>query len=614
MSAGVSSPFLISSPTNLSDENPNVTALADGGFLVTWQGVASADNTSEIFVQRYGALRSDGTSPKIGPILQVSSSTNGADFSPSVTGLTDGGFLVTWQGFDPASDTIEIYVQRYGAPGPGGTAAKVGSTIKVTENEEFNGSGSEPGVTTLADGSFLVSWTSASDIVVQRYGVPGPDGSPTKVGNLINVSTYEGRDDSSSVTALADGGFLVSWTARGQRFDVVQAQRYGAPGPDGTPTEVGPNFRISDGFGSNPSVTALADGGFVVSWTSQDPVSFIPEILAQRYGAPGLDDVSVKVGPVIQVSSSTNDGNDRFPSVAALPDGGFVVSWTVSDPTGETSEVLAQRYGTVGSDGVSPKVGNLVLVSSPTNGADFDPSVTALANGGFLVSWAGLNPASGTVEILARQFGPADALEPPVSGSPVTYVVGTNANETFTGDARNNYLNGGGGQDTTIGGLGDDTYVVDIPSDVVVESLNAGIDTVESYASSYVLSANVENLILKGVGQSGTGNGFANLLIGGTGNDVLNGMAGHDYLTGGAGADTFVFERGTGKDVIADFVTSGSAHDVVDLTSFDYASFSRVQAALAQAGSDTLLSLSDGSQVIFLNHTVSQFTAGDFVL
>ncbi|WP_264045114.1 Ig-like domain-containing protein [Methylobacterium flocculans] len=203
--------------------------------------------------------------------------------------------------------------------------------------------------------------------------------------------------------------------------------------------------------------------------------------------------------------------------------------------------------------------------------------------------------------------------QPASSGTSETWTMGTNSNDTLLGDSRNNVLKGGGGQDIMKGGLGDDIYEVDDAGDSVVELAGEGIDTVESWVS-YTLSANVENLKLLGTNLTGTGNGLANLLVGGKGNDILNGKAGNDYLTGGAGADTFVFERGTGHDVITDFVTSGATHDVVDLTSFSYANFREVRAALTQEGSDTLLSLADGSQVTFLNHKVGDFHANDFLI
>ncbi|RYF41001.1 MAG: hypothetical protein EOO38_21205, partial [Cytophagaceae bacterium] len=202
-------------------------------------------------------------------------------------------------------------------------------------------------------------------------------------------------------------------------------------------------------------------------------------------------------------------------------------------------------------------------------------------------------------------------LEPPASGKAASYMYGTSGNDTLIGDKYNNSLNGGAGQDKAIGGAGDDTYSVESMGDVVVENPNEGIDTVESYGS-YVLSANVENLKLLGTNLTGTGNELANRILGGKGNDVLNGKAGNDWLTGGAGSDTFVFEKGTGHDVVTDFVTNGTAHDVVQLTGFGYTSFSQIQSSMTQVGADTQLTLSDGGKVTFLNHALSDFVAENF--
>jgi Ca2+-binding RTX toxin-like protein len=52
------------------------------------------------------------------------------------------------------------------------------------------------------------------------------------------------------------------------------------------------------------------------------------------------------------------------------------------------------------------------------------------------------------------------------------------------------------------------------------------------------------------------GDSNANRLSGGLGNDILQGRGGNDTMTGGGGADRFVWERGDGHDVLADFVRS----------------------------------------------------------
>ena len=89
------------------------------------------------------------------------------------------------------------------------------------------------------------------------------------------------------------------------------------------------------------------------------------------------------------------------------------------------------------------------------------------------------------------------------------------------GNAGNNLLDGAAGVDAMIGGAGNDTYFVDNGGDGVVESANEGNDTVFSPASTYGLTANVENLVLQGGADlQGFGNALANAIFGNTGNNL----------------------------------------------------------------------------------------------
>ncbi len=134
-----------------------------------------------------------------------------------------------------------------------------------------------------------------------------------------------------------------------------------------------------------------------------------------------------------------------------------------------------------------------------------------------------------------------------------------------TGNGLNNLLIGNGAVNTLTGGAGNDTYIVGT-GDIVIEALNAGIDTVQS-AVTWSLGANVENLALVGsAAVNGTGNTLANVLtgnvgnnalVGGDGNDTMAGGQGNDVLNGGTGNDIFQFARGDGQDSVTD--SSGSS-------------------------------------------------------
>jgi len=196
--------------------------------------------------------------------------------------------------------------------------------------------------------------------------------------------------------------------------------------------------------------------------------------------------------------------------------------------------------------------------------------------------------------------------------------------DILVGGAGNDILRGDSGlgdYDRMDGGAGDDSYYVDTPDDLTVEAVGGGTDTVYATinGAGYTLNANVENLVLGGNTPFGVGNALdnritgsasANWLLGGAGNDTLNGGAGNDVLFGEAGADTFVFTRGTGGDVIADFVVGT---DRIDISAYGL-TWQTVINSMHENGGTTAIDLGNGDFIVINGVARASLSQSDFIL
>lgn len=140
-------------------------------------------------------------------------------------------------------------------------------------------------------------------------------------------------------------------------------------------------------------------------------------------------------------------------------------------------------------------------------------------------------------------------------------LLGGSGNDLLLGQDGDDSLNGESGTDTAYGGIGNDLYVVDNVTDLVIESVNDGIDQVNS-SVSYTLAENVENLTLTGSSSiNAQGNDLNNGLTGNLGSNILDGAVGNDTMTGGDGNDFYYVD--SISDTVVELVLTNSGIDGV---------------------------------------------------
>lgn len=311
-----------------SQMTPAVAALADGSFVVVW--VSNRQNPGgSIYGQR---LAANGVF--LGQPFLISGKS-GAQETPEIAALADGGFVVVWASSPDGSSeaSYDIVGQRFAADG-----SKVAAPFPVNGNPE--GAQLRSFIAGGAGGGFTVVWDSAEDngsggknyyIRGQSYSADG-----SRSGRPFVVRRSTGQLQRPRIAMLADGGFVVVWEGLRGALDAfnVYAQHYSAAG-----TQVGGLIPVARARKNdvNPAVGALAGGGFVVAWADDN----FANIRAQRFAADGS-----ATGRAVVVNERTQQVRD-WPGIAPSPDGGFAISWDGQDSSalGVFGRVLKQQLG-----------------------------------------------------------------------------------------------------------------------------------------------------------------------------------------------------------------------------------------------------------------------------
>jgi Ca2+-binding RTX toxin-like protein len=250
-------------------------------------------------------------------------------------------------------------------------------------------------------------------------------------------------------------------------------------------------------------------------------------------------------------------------------------------------------YGDAGNDLMYSGLGNETM----NGGSGIDTIDHTIWNGDYVFNMTtGLTNWAGELYLNFENAIMGGGNDSVTGNASVNRINGGAGNDTLDGGAGNDRLFGGNGNDSLIGGAGKDTlyggndndiirsdgdsgsYYGDAGNDLMYSGLGnetmnggSGIDTIDHtiWNGDYVfnmttgltnyggeLYLNFENAIMGSGNDNVTGNASANTINGGAGNDILNGGDGNDSLIGDAGTDTLY--GGNGNDIIRSDGDSGS--------------------------------------------------------
>ena len=307
-----------------------IIGLPDGGFIVTWSADARYDNTAfgdtnpiksdvndgsgyGIFGQRYDALGNE-----IGDAFQVNTFTNGNQIDSDITLDANGNVLVTWQSECQDGSDYGVYVQKFALTTDG--VEMIGSETRV--NSTTCGAQTDPEITALTNGTTVVTWESGSDVYAQVLDI---NGKPVDNSDLMVTNNYC-VDGKNPVISPLGTGFIIVWQTSTYN---IEAKTYDASGHELS------NFVVTNECEreTQPAVTTLIDGTFVVTWEVNNGV------VAHRYNADGSDYVQDNMD-VVEDGSLIIDIDTLLANDYDAEDGSSVTFNEISSTTNGTAVLI----------------------------------------------------------------------------------------------------------------------------------------------------------------------------------------------------------------------------------------------------------------------------------
>ncbi len=293
-------------------------------------------------------------------------------YEPAIAGQSDGGFVVVWY-TEPGAD-LDGDNTAVLARRFFSDGQPAGAEFLV--NTHTRGSQTRPKVACAPSPNCILIW----DSLIQDGSLEGVfgqiiDDAGDPVGDELQINQFTSMFQGTAEVAAFPSGFVVVWSS-GDNQDGDDLGIFGrAFDNSGRPLadEVQVNS-YSTGNQGSPSIAAAPDGGFLVTWMSsnQDGSGF--GIFGQLYDRRGFAS-----GTEFQVNDYTV-GNQRDQAVASSASS-YLVVWD-SKQDGSEEGIFAQAYDTAGTP-----LGGEFQVNSYTTGRQTYPAVSSDGEQGFIVVW-----------------------------------------------------------------------------------------------------------------------------------------------------------------------------------------------------------------------------------
>ena len=384
---------LVNETTLGEQSNHRIAALSDGGYVVVWQSedrdMSDGDDGIKIYLQRY-----DSNGEKIGGESRVDADLAGDQSDPDVIALQDGGFLILWSQEDTYQ---EIYAQRYDVNGDritlDGTVSANNSEFLVAQHTQFDQLA--PTATSLADGGFVVAWTTYNSTVDSDGGVSARifDANGNSSDEFRINDTVAGVQRDVKLVALPDNGFAATWVDQSVNSFDVKMKVFSAGDTSGS-TEITLNDTTRNRQ-TDPQLTLLDDQTILATWEAGSAIDGSGKgIMGRRFDLQGN-----AIDRADQIINLDTHSHQRNHSIVASGNGGFIAFWESVLGDDDGAGILGARY-----DSNFDTVGNAFLVNTHTYGDQFNPESAVLADGTVVVLWDSADGGDATNEFSTGIF------------------------------------------------------------------------------------------------------------------------------------------------------------------------------------------------------------------